>query len=177
MIADYESQLYATLWTLLEASSDFTAKVKFGNRIRYDGTNVMPEKNNKMDGDLPEVTIDHAGANYPAFSADPSYSYSDSTDLSDVAWIEVDEVSYLLIIVMPDVRMAPSNQLTAIVRQALRKGGPQLGQTFVKSWRLQRDPDRLATEDKDGGGAKRRVVILRLSVQMDFTGGDLAAQA
>ena len=50
-------QVYAALWTMLEASSAFTSYVKAGNRIKFTGTSFVHDKDTVSGGDLPEVRI------------------------------------------------------------------------------------------------------------------------
>ena len=54
---DPMSKVYDALWTMLENHSGFAGKVKIGNRIKYSGENRDPEKQEILDGDLPEVRI------------------------------------------------------------------------------------------------------------------------
>ena len=51
------SQVQSALWTLLEDNSDFTTLVPVGNRLKFDGTDPAPEKDEVSRGDLPEVRV------------------------------------------------------------------------------------------------------------------------
>ncbi|MFZ5832442.1 MAG: hypothetical protein ACOY3P_20335 [Planctomycetota bacterium] len=52
-----QSLIHDGLWALLEASSEFTALVPAGNRIKYNGTLDEPEKPAVADADTPNVRI------------------------------------------------------------------------------------------------------------------------
>ena len=51
------TQVYKSLWAILEANSTFASLVKPGNRIKYDGTSENPEKFEAMYADMNEVEI------------------------------------------------------------------------------------------------------------------------
>ncbi len=52
------TQVHDAIWDILEASSEFTAAVPVGNRIKFSGTNVKdPIKDSVLDSDLPEVRL------------------------------------------------------------------------------------------------------------------------
>lgn len=56
------SQVLAFLWAKLEAHTAFAAMVDAGNRIKYLGTSITPEKEDMMaPGDFPQVRIIPAG--------------------------------------------------------------------------------------------------------------------
>ncbi len=50
-------QVFSALWTMLEANSDFTSLVKVGNRIKYTGSNIEPDKQQIALADTPEVRV------------------------------------------------------------------------------------------------------------------------
>lgn len=51
------TQVYQSLWAILEANSTFASLVKPGNRIKYDGTSENPEKFEAMYADKNEAEI------------------------------------------------------------------------------------------------------------------------
>ena len=62
MALDPFTQAYLNIWQALEASTDFTALVKLGNRIKLAGTDIAeaaptPMKSSIMDADTPEAAL------------------------------------------------------------------------------------------------------------------------
>lgn len=52
------SMVYSALWSLLEDTGDFSARVKDANRVKYIGKlDRLPEKDEVLTADLPEVRI------------------------------------------------------------------------------------------------------------------------
>ncbi len=64
LLADNPIRLvYAAIWEMLEAKTEFTNLVKIGNRIKYTNTtgDRAPDKDTVSDADLPQVRVTHTG--------------------------------------------------------------------------------------------------------------------
>jgi len=68
-LGDPFTETYNAIWTALEASPEFAATVKPGNRIRFSEDSRPFVKGTLQDGDLPEVTVLPAGGVYSNFSS------------------------------------------------------------------------------------------------------------
>jgi hypothetical protein len=68
------SQVYAGIWTMLEANSDFTSLVRAGNRIKYVDGNMAATKQTLSDNDTPQVAVMPLGLS-PHLDKSSSTSY------------------------------------------------------------------------------------------------------
>lgn len=54
-------EVHDAIWTMLEASTDFTTEVPDGNRVNYTESDFSPEKHNLAAADVPQVMVRQAG--------------------------------------------------------------------------------------------------------------------
>ena len=149
-VTDYLTACYSQIWTLLEASSDFTSAVKPGNRRRLDKRLAQPFKMNETSAGFPQVSLMMGPGNDPMFTqttvfqtfkaGGPSDSYQDSKQAFDL----------FIIHDIPDI--TKTNAMKAIVKAALFAGGPTLGAAKVFKWTLDWQADKLTSRPVSPGG-------------------------
>jgi len=179
-MTDFTSQVYAKLWALLIADTDWAALVKPGNRIRFDQNDADPLKPNLQDGDVPQCVILPPGFNYPVFGTTHGYGMTDSvtasTNLAQMAWKERSVETFQIVLTHSDLRMGEASNLKHVTLKALRKGGARLGLSAVHSWGPVTGSTTIAARSVDATGnpvgTTRLVTTLQVPVTIDFNGQD-----
>lgn len=169
---DFIGGVYAKLWTLLEAHGEFTSRVRAGNRIKLDGTATDPFKEFLKDSDLPQVVIGLGSGSDSQYQLTAGYDDAYGATVSGLANVGNILQTYVITQITADLRIGVANPLTLEILTALRKGGPRLGLSYVKSW----GPvtwDHIITSDRvneygDAAGTKRLVVSFSVPVMFQY---------
>ena len=149
-VTDYLTTCYTRIWTLLEASSDFTTAVKPGNRRRLDQKLAQPFKMNETSAGFPQFSLMMGPGKRDMFtkttvfqtfkSGGPCDSYQDCPQAYDL----------FIVHDIPDI--TKTNAMKAIVEAALFLGGPTLGVAKLYKWTLDWQADKLTSRPVCPGG-------------------------
>lgn len=184
MPTNYAVQVYDKLWTLLEASSDFTTTVKAGNRIKFRtstaGENPYPIKQVLADADTPQVSILPPSVNWSTWPAG-RYAYTSSATgpagASAVASNVTGTANYTIEIVHRDMDYTNADTLIGTILKQIVSGGPRLGFSFVSAVgeiQVQSNP-RFDGPPESTDTYPRLVTTLQIPVAMTITGNQFGA--
>jgi len=154
---DYITLPYNALWGLLEADSAWAAGVKPGNRIKWTGSALVPQKRGKQDADFPEAELRLGAFSTSLAQRTPTFG--------QCAWDEEITQVYELFLTHTDLRLAAADVLKVQTLAALRSGVPRLGLSFVTR------VGAITGEDQDtlkarADGTLRLVTVFHIPVTM-----------
>jgi hypothetical protein len=135
------------------------------NLIIYSGTQPHPEKQNRSDGDFPELDLDEAGYQDSAYMLFKTFC---NTAPGGTAWIQDFAQVFQITLTGRDYRLEPISRLRFAVSLALSKGGQRLGlpTTLIKQWGpiTGQPPAKVLVKSPndsvDGGTYRRQLKIL-----------------
>jgi hypothetical protein len=165
---DVSTLIYSDLWSVLNANANFATVFTPSNQIRYDqgqqtGENyfLSPGKTTWAAADFPQIEITLDGGTFDSFKADTKTFAQEQATYN--LWMDEDDITrFKIAVISQDQRYATSganttpgsNQLQAIIMDALRQSGPKLGLNYLLGWgpitwerRLSRGNGMLLNED------------------------------
>lgn len=171
---DFLTAIYDKIWALLEAHGPWTALVKPGNRTRFSGDKMNPVKTNRMDADLIEATLWPAVIDEDSmFLATENYGHKVAFNVSTQSWRERITASFALELITPDLKIKTAHAVILESLTALRKGGPTLGLSYVRSWGPVTMDKRPAEQLEPISGTRRMVSMINIPVTMHWQGSSL----
>lgn len=152
--------VHDAIWAVFEANTALKALVKLGNRIKLDGKNVNPFKQQQVDSDFPQLLVVPAGGQFEPIKT------SDDSEL--VQYYDV-HVSDSDLVVTNDFFPLKWEILKSITKFAtnIRDGSTDL--SYVKRIFVEDIEEGLKPEDEQVGWTG----IMRISVLMYFSIDDL----
>jgi hypothetical protein len=145
---DISTLIYAAVWAIFNANSNFTNAFPPGNQIRYDqggtaGNNAVlyPPKVVEQTGDLPQIEMTLDGGMFDSFPEKDKVLGMENAAWNQ--WIEENNTTRLKIVITgQDCRYTTSgtnttpgvDQLQAILLDCLRQSGPKLGLNYLLHW-------------------------------------------
>jgi hypothetical protein len=172
---DFAKLVYVQLWTLLEAHTGFTDRVKAGNRVKVTDGKLDPEKQLKQDADFPEAMLVHGGFTDGMLTGKTGYqTFAAGATTSAQSWIEMHTDVFRAVITHQDLRMDINSALVAEFLTALRKGGARLGLTYVWSWGPVVGTNEIVSDGEGPTkGTLRQVTRIEIPVTRRHHGEDL----
>jgi hypothetical protein len=177
---DVSTLIYTGLWAALNANTNFANVFAAGNQIRYDqgqqtGDNyfLSPAKTTWEASDFPQIEITIDGGTFDSFKENTKTFAQEQANYN--LWLDEDDITrFKIVVVSQDQRYATSganttpgsNQLQAIIMDALRGSGPKLALNFLVGW----GPITWERKISRGNGMLLNEDTMRMPVKSRFVG-------
>ncbi len=154
--------IYTALWALLEAHTPVSSVLKIGNEVREDQNKLYPRtRGAKLVADFPRI-YGKVGTTDGALSDETFASEDDAA----FGWLEQIVQTYEFKIVHEACDLAKNSILELDVLTALRKGGQDLGFSYVTGWKY--NVTRLETNKAEAAGQLRQITTIIIPVEITF---------
>lgn len=172
---DVELEIYQhVLDGVLLAYTPLSSLLEAGNVIRYDRdeSNADPDKQQKADGDYPELRAEMVGGSSTAWATDPTFGTQGEPTCTN--WNEAQTHALRLTLTSTKLTLLESSPLRKFALNALRLAGPTLGLSYILkvSWRW--SVTRQVSGDQDR--TERQVVVIDLSLESLTEGRKLTGE-
>lgn len=169
---DFETQIYAKIWTLLNADPIWAALVPLSNQIRYDDVSGIQtaDKQTTADGDYPQAQLwlkSGSSDNYTGTETFDTYSPGGPHQ----PWMETWELGYRLVLKSQLTALQEPDVLGSQSRQALRAGGPRLGISQITRWRSRWSTRQVRGSENDQ--TRRWITTIDIAVQLQVQSDEI----
>jgi hypothetical protein len=161
--------------TLYDPASINRDRVWLKNMIVYNGAQPFPDKQNRGDGDFPELDVDEGGYADTATTKWPTFG---GTAQNGTCYRQQITQVYVLTLTLRDYRITQASNLRFAISKAMGAGGPRLGlPSIVQSWGPLSAGPPAKSQVKEVADAEkitsRRVVKINVPVTFLFNATDL----